>query len=333
MSHILAIETSCDETAAAVIKKTAAKAEILSSVVASQIAIHRKYGGVVPEVAARHHAENIIGVIDAALHKANVALKKIDQIAVTAGPGLLTSLLVGVQTGQALGVALNKPVVAVNHLEGHIVSAFAGMTFAQIKKRLPAVALIASGGHTELLLIKKLGSYRLLGATRDDAAGECFDKVAKLLGLKYPGGPEIAKKAANGNPTAFAAPRPMIDRPGYEFSFSGLKTWALYYQRDHGPLKGKRLNDFCASIEQAIVDVLIKKTTNAATQYKAKSIIIGGGVAANKQLREQLTAATDTPVLIPPLSLCSDNAAMIGLAAALAPRSAKQITVDPNASL
>ncbi len=332
MTYILAIETSCDETAVAVIKKTATGNRIISSVVASQIKIHQKYGGVVPEVAARAHAINIIPVLDEALLQAKINLKKIDELAVTVGPGLLTSLLVGLQTAQAISLALNKPLIGINHLAGHLVAPLAGKSQKWITAHLPAVALIASGGHTEIILIKKIGQYKKLGTTRDDAAGECFDKIAKLLKLPYPGGPQIAKRAALGRDTISDVPRPMLNRIGYEFSFSGLKTWALYYVRDHGLPKGQKLNNFCASIEQAIVDVLVGKTLQAAKQHKVKSIIVGGGVAANSRLRKQLTFLADRPVLISPLELCGDNAAMIGLAAALDYKSEK-LVADPNLSL
>lgn len=332
MTYILAIESSCDETAAAVIKKTATSAKIISSVVASQIAIHQKYGGVVPEVAARAHATNIIPVIDEALLKAKINLKKIDKLAVTVGPGLLTSLLVGLQTAQAISLVLNKPLIGVNHLAGHLLAPLNNKSQKFITAHLPAVALIASGGHTEIILLKKIGQYKKLGTTRDDAAGECFDKIAKLLKLPYPGGPQIAKRAALGRDVITDVPRPMLNRLGYEFSFSGLKTWALYYVRDHGLPRGQKLNDFCASIEQAIVDVLVGKTLKAAEQYKVKSIIVGGGVAANGRLRRQLTSQAKIPVLISPLELCGDNAAMIGLVAALDGRSEK-LVADPNLSL
>ncbi len=323
---ILAIESSCDDTSVALLKIDQGIFEIISEKTASQIDIHQKYGGVVPEVAGRAHAENIMPVIEEVMKNQ----EKPDIIAATTGPGLITGLLVGTEAAKALSYLWDIPFISINHIEGHIHS----VLLDNQKIEFPAIALIVSGGHTELILMKNHGQYELIGKTTDDAAGEAFDKVAKLLGLDYPGGPKISKHAENGNANAIPFPRPMLDKKNFDFSFSGLKTSALYWLRDNklatlrtNPL-GKistwfgqsnqnqiTIDDFCASFEQAIVDVLVKKTFRAAKKYQPKTIIVAGGVSANKKLRKTLKSALDIPVLYPEPKYCMDNAAMIGAAA------------------
>ncbi|MFA5076727.1 MAG: tRNA (adenosine(37)-N6)-threonylcarbamoyltransferase complex transferase subunit TsaD [Patescibacteria group bacterium] len=346
---ILGIETSCDETAAAIleacpersrgVKKSSFK--VRSSVVLSQINIHCRFGGVVPEVAARKHLENVLPVVDQALREAKTNWPKIDAIAVTRGPGLITSLMVGVQTAKTLSYIYNKPLIPINHLEAHILAN--QLTNFDLNKNLPAISLIVSGGHTELILIKKIGRYQIIGQTLDDAAGECFDKVAKILNIGYPGGPIISQLAKNGHAAKYPLPRPMIDQPNFNFSFSGLKTSVLYFVQKNGRPEKKALNDFCASVEQSIVDVLASKTIAAAKKFKAKSITLGGGVAANPKLREQLgqrikTVLPNTKYQIPNTEYCTDNAAMIAVAGyynfkKTSKSSWANVKIDPNLSL
>lgn len=307
----LGIETSCDETAAAVIKEGR---EILSNVVLSQIDIHQKYGGVVPEIASRHHIEAIFPVVQEALQQAAVQLDDIEVIAVTYGPGLVGSLLVGLAAAKALAFATAKPLVGVNHIEGHIYANF--LTGRDI--RTPLVCLTVSGGHTDLLLIPRLGEYEILGRTRDDAAGEAFDKVARVLGLPYPGGPQIEKLARGGNPQAIEFPRGLLDGECLDFSFSGLKTAALNYLNEARQKKQEvPLADFAASFQWAIIDVLTQKLMAAAEAHQVKQVILSGGVAANATFREhveQEAAKRGMELLYPPVHLCTDNAAMIGSA-------------------
>lgn len=309
-NNILAIETSADETSAAVLRKN----KLLSNVISSQISMHRKTGGIVPEVAARAHLPKIIPVIKLALRKAKTNLKDITHIAVTAGPGLVTSLRIGVDTAKTLAYALGVPIIPINHMEGHLLSAFGGKSKTQIPKSkiFPAIGLTVSGGHTMLVLITAIGRYKILGETLDDAAGECFDKVGKILGLPYPGGPAISKLAERGKPN-IPFPRPMIDSKSYNFSFAGLKTAVLYFLRDH-PSAPRA--DIAASVEQAIIDVLVTKTLRAAKEYKVKTILLGGGVSANQKLRKTLKQElTAYNLLLPPSSLTTDNAGMIAIAA------------------
>jgi N6-L-threonylcarbamoyladenine synthase len=306
---ILSIETSCDETAAAVI----IDGKILSNIIASQADLHAKYGGVVPEVAAREHVTAIIPTIDLALKQAKAKLTEINYIAVTEGPGLATSLMVGIDTAKALGLALNIPVLSVNHLEAHIYA-----NFVERKINFPALILIVSGGHTILVEMKKHGLFRIIGETVDDAAGEAFDKTAKMLGLPYPGGPHLSKIAEQGDPKSFNFPRPMINSENFEFSFSGLKTAVLYTIQKRQKLSQKDKADVAAATQQAIVDVLIAKLEKAIQHLKPKTIMLGGGVAANKLLRQEfslLAARYKLNASIPEFQYCTDNAAMIGLAA------------------
>jgi N6-L-threonylcarbamoyladenine synthase len=310
-ARILAIETSCDETAAAVIENGRI---LLGSTVASQMDIHTRYGGVYPEVAARQHVLSILPVIEQTLSQAHLALSDLNAIAATRGPGLAGSLVVGLNAAKGLALGSGLPLVGVNHLEGHIYSAWVyheGETPSP-EPQFPLIALLVSGGHTELNLMDKHLSYKRLGATLDDAAGEAFDKVARLLKLPYPGGPSVQKAAADGNPAAFKFPRSWMEGT-WNFSFSGLKTAVLKETKkfEDKPLP---VADLAASFQAAVVDVLLTKTLKAAREYHVKQIVVGGGVSANKPLRDAFLTQTEFPVNIPRLSLCTDNAAMIGAA-------------------
>jgi N6-L-threonylcarbamoyladenine synthase len=329
MGKILAIETSCDETAAAVVEDGF---RILSNVVASQIDIHRRYGGVFPEVASRQHILAISTVVQDALINARTGWNELEAVAVTYGPGLAGSLLVGVNVAKGIALARSIPLIGVNHLEGHLYSNWldpGGQGYPP-RKKFPALCLIVSGGHTELVLIRHHGNYQVLGRTLDDAAGEAFDKVARLLDLGYPGGPAIQEAAEQGNPAAFKFPRSRLG-DSYNFSFSGLKTAVLrvaqkYTRVDKSEkpankskdLASRRVMpvaDIAASFQMAVVDILVNKTKAAAEQYEVAEVLLAGGVAANALLRQKMMASVACPVLAPPLSLCTDNAAMIGAAA------------------
>ncbi len=319
---ILGIETSCDETSVSVLERKTGCFSVRSHWVSSQVRLHAKYGGVVPEVAARRHVEVIIPIIQAALKEAHTKLNDIDVIAVAAGPGLITALLVGVETARAFAWALHKPLVAVNHLEGHLYANWLpderGHAPPVLNRPFPLLGLIVSGGHTELVLMKKHGQYRILGETLDDAAGEAFDKVAKLMGLGYPGGPALAKLAERGNPNSIHLPRPMLNSPDLNFSFAGLKTAARYYI-DKRKLNAQVRRDLAASFEQAAVDVLVHKTLSAMKKYRVKTFCLAGGVAANLKLRRTLQAEINRrhpqiAYLQPNLKYCTDNASMIAVA-------------------
>lgn len=314
---ILAVESSCDETAAAVVEGL----QVRASVVATQIAVHAKFGGVVPELASRHHLTAVVPVAEEALAKANVRWSELEGLAVTEGPGLVGALLVGVQFMQGVALATGLPLLGVHHMEGHLMSPFLGDDDAEAREFGPHLALSVSGGHTELVLVEGLGRYRVLGNTRDDAAGEAFDKVAKMLGLGYPGGPVIDKLAAEGNPRAIEFPRAMIERASLEFSFSGLKTAvAVHLQQRGQPESREALADVCASVQAAIVEVLVAKTRRARREHGCKLVTVVGGVSANRGLREAMAAAAARDgfkVLAPQLRYCGDNAAMIGAAASL----------------
>ena len=313
-ARILGIETSCDETAAAVLENGRA---LLSSVVATQIEIHAKYGGVFPEVASRQHIRTIYAVVDEALQRAHMTVADIDAIAVTRGPGLPGSLVVGMNAAKGLALGRGLPLIGVNHLEGHIYSAWvhpADMHNPPPAPQFPLLALLVSGGHSELNLVREHLKYQRLGATLDDASGEAFDKVARLLGLPYPGGPSIQKAAEGGNSTAFHFPRARLDGT-WDFSFSGLKTAVLrvvrQFEEENKPLP---VADLAASFQNAVVDVLLTKTLRAAETFGAKEILVAGGVSANKALREAFLSQKKFLVHIPQLSLCTDNAAMIAAA-------------------
>jgi len=326
---ILGIETSCDDTCAALLDIKRGKFDVIKSIVSSQADLHKKYGGVVPEVAARKHVETIIPVIKEVLNSPSFTKegvggrlrgkRKLDAIAIASGPGLVTSLHVGVETAKALSLAWNVPLIKVNHIEGHIYSPLlnVGARHASpLPLKFPAIALIVSGGHTELILMTSHGKYRLLGRTRDDASGEAFDKSAKMLGLSYPGGPEISKRAKKGNPYKYDIPKPMIHEPGFEFSFSGMKNAIRLLIEDLGTDAIHRVSDLSASIEQAIIDVLTHKSLKAVKHYKPKTFILAGGVSANKKLRKTLQHALpkSTQFLAPDMKFCMDNAAMIAAA-------------------
>jgi len=302
---VLGIESSCDETAAAVVKN----GRLLSNVIASQIDIHSPYGGVVPEIASRKHLEVIHPVIRQALNDAGVALPEIEGIAVTCGPGLIGSLLIGLSTAKALAMALDVPMIGVNHLEGHIAAVFVSGDVPSF----PFIALVVSGGHTSVYRVENFRDFRLIGQTRDDAAGEAFDKAAKLLNLGYPGGVVIDRMAKMGNPQAVAFPRAMKDSP--DFSFSGLKTSLLTMLKKRGrDFDQDELPDIAASYQEAIVDTLVEKTVRAAEENAIDQIVVCGGVAANSRLREkfgQAAAEKKMTLFVPPIVLCTDNAAMV----------------------
>ena len=307
---VLGIETACDETAAAVLSDGA---KVLSSVVASQDPIHAPYGGVVPELASRRHVEVILPVIERALSEAGLELRELEGIAVTQGPGLVGSLLVGCSVAKALAYVHALPLVGVNHLEGHIFAAF----LVEPKPSYPFLALVVSGGHTALYLVQEPLSYRVIGQTRDDAAGEAFDKVAKLLGLGYPGGPSIERTARSGDPHAIAFPVAQITDGAPDFSFSGIKTSVSLYVKRHAPLSERIVADVAASFQATVVKMLTAKTVRAATRLGVKRIVLTGGVAANRALRAALQAeaeARGSELYIPPPALCTDNAAMIAAA-------------------
>lgn len=308
---ILGIETSCDETSAGIVEKKGPKLELLSNVVASSLKLHAKTGGIIPEIAAREQIKFIIPVIKQSLKESSIKFADINAIAITYGPGLLGSLLIGVETAKALSFIYNKPLIPVNHLIGHIYA-----NWIQEKKIVfPAIGLIVSGGHTDLILIKNHGNIKWLGGTRDDAAGEAFDKIGRLLGLPYPGGPAIEKMGVNGNPKAFIFPHPMIDSDDFDFSFSGLKTAVLREVQKIEELNDTVVADLSASVQKTVVDLLVKKTLDAIGKYDTKSLLLGGGVSANQKLRDELKSKVSVEVHIPPKNLCTDNGAMIAAAA------------------
>jgi N6-L-threonylcarbamoyladenine synthase len=315
---LLAIETSCDETSAAVVRD----GKILSSIVSSQIKLHAEYGGVVPELAAREHLRNLMPVAQTALDDAGVKPEQLDAVAATQGPGLPTALLIGFKAAQAVAFALRKPFVGVHHHEAHLYSPWIrGKTpVADFSDFQPNVSLIVSGGHTILVLVESALKYRVLGSTMDDAAGECFDKTGKLMGLAYPAGPEIDRLAEQGNPKAFDFPRPLLNDASDDFSFSGLKTSVRYFLRDHPEIlnEAQALYDLCASIQAAIVEVLVKKTIRAARRNRVRCVTASGGVTCNRALRRELARACEREGFVLRLaekSLCTDNAAMIGILA------------------
>lgn len=308
---ILGIESSCDETAAAVVRDGR---EVMSNVINTQIAIHKKFGGVVPEVASRRHIENIDAVIDEALNEANVTFDDIDAIAVTYGPGLVGALLVGVSTAKALAFALKKPLIPVHHIKGHIMANFV----AHKDLEPPFVCLVASGGHSHIVYAKDYTEFEIMGRTRDDAAGEAFDKIARVLGLGYPGGPKIDKLAKEGNPHAVEFPRVRMDKTSLDFSFSGVKTAVINYLHKLNQ-NGEEFSkaDIAASFQNAVTDALCEHTLEAAERKNCKLITLAGGVASNSALREKMTRMAGDKgigVLFPPPVLCTDNAVMIAAA-------------------
>lgn len=320
--RVLGIETSCDETAAAIVERDeSGKGHILSNIVSSQIAEHAPFGGVVPEIAARAHIEILDCLIEEALQEAKLELQDVDAIAATAGPGLIGGLIVGMSTAKALAMAAKKPFIGVNHLEGHALTARLtnGLAF-------PYLLLLVSGGHTQMLLIRGLGDYQRLGTTIDDALGEAFDKTAKLLGLPYPGGPEVERVAKNGDSTRFPLPRPLKGEKRLDFSFSGLKTAVRQAAIEIAPLSTQDVNDLAASFQLAVVDTLKDRISRSLARFKeefpdvkAPTLVVAGGVAANQAIRDvlqQLCVAEGFHFLAPPMKLCTDNAAMIAWAGA-----------------
>ncbi len=307
----LAIESSCDETSVAIIKDGR---EILANEVFTQIQTHRKYGGVVPEIASREHLEAINYVIESAIKESGLGYKDIDLIAVTKGPGLIGALLVGISAAKAMSLALDIPLIGVNHMEGHICANY----LEDRDLEPPFISLVVSGGHTYLVDVKDYTEYNVIGRTRDDAAGESFDKISRSLGLGYPGGPAIQKAAESGNPKAIDFPRAFIDKTTYDFSFSGLKTSVLNYLNSE-KMAGREIvvEDVAASFQEAVLDVLVEKTIRLAKEKDTKKIVLSGGVAANKPLREKLSKRAEeigAKIYFPSIDLCTDNAAMIGSA-------------------
>jgi N6-L-threonylcarbamoyladenine synthase len=335
---VLGVETSCDETAAAVVEDGR---RVLSDVVASQVLTHAPYGGVVPEVASRQHVATIVPVIRRAIADANIAFADLDAVAVTCGPGLVGALLVGVETAKALAFALGKPLVGVNHLAGHLAAAWLDDPSLPGPPPYPHLALLVSGGHTALIRVDGPGQTRLLGATRDDAAGEAFDKVGKLLGLGYPGGVKIDRLAATGDPRAVALPRALPARDDLDFSFSGLKTAVSTLLAKRGTaIEGNEMNDFCASFQAAVVDVLVRKSRRALAREKLGALVVCGGVAANRGLRAGLAEAAREDgfsLFIPPPKRCTDNASMIAAAGTQlhqrGVRAGLDLVVDPGLPL
>jgi N6-L-threonylcarbamoyladenine synthase len=326
--YILAIESSCDETAAAVVKNGR---DVLSNVIYSQIALHTLYGGVVPEIASRKHIEKINIVITDALKEAGMTLDEMDAIGVTYGPGLVGALLVGVAEAKAIAYARHKPLIGVHHIEGHV-----SANFIEHKDlEPPFMCLIVSGGHTHLVVVEDYGKFRILGKTRDDAAGEAFDKVARSIGLGYPGGPKIDAKAKEGNPNAIVFPRARVADAPYDFSFSGLKSAVLNYQ-NHAEMTGETVNtaDLAASFQKAVVDVLVEHTVAAAKEYGFKQVAMAGGVASNSALRQAMKEACEQAgirLYYPSPILCTDNAAMIGAAAYYEYQKGRRSGLDLNA--
>lgn len=341
---ILSIESSCDETAVAILEINKRKFKVLANFVASQINIHKKYGGVVPEVAARKHMENMLPILDKALKQAKLTVKQIDAIAVVYGPGLITSLIVGIETAKTLAMIWNKPLIPVNHVKAHILANYLQGEQGELEDiKYPALCLVVSGGHTSLVLLSDANNFKTIGSTRDDAVGEAFDKAAKIMGLGYPGGPIISKYAVNADPNYYKLPRPMIYSKDFDFSFSGLKTavrneWEKVRFKDE-----EAIRNMCAAFQQASIDVLVAKTLRAAEQYQVKSLLLGGGVAANKELRRQLSEQVAEKIphikfFQPDLHLTTDNALMVAVAAYFQAQhglkkfseSWRNVRVDPN---
>ena len=341
---VLGIESSCDETAVALMEEVPGQVQpaLLSSVISTQIPLHRLYGGVIPELASRNHSANLPVVLQEALEKAGRNVQEVDVFASTAGPGLVAALLVGNTAAKALALAARKPFIAVNHLEGHMLSPF----ITRAEGLTPHLSLVVSGGHSLLVDVRGASDYTLLGRSRDDAAGEAFDKVAKMLALPYPGGPEIDKLANEGDPARFAFPRPMMHEDHLDFSFSGLKTAVLYTlpkltpSGDPHDLDRQTMCDLCAGVRQAIIDVLLHKAMKALKKTRHKVLAVSGGVSCNSALRAQLKAACERrriELVLPPNSLTTDNAAMIAFAGLLRARhgdfSPLDTPVDPNMKL
>lgn len=307
---VLGIESSCDETAASVVRDGRVA---LSDVVSSQVEVHKRWGGVVPELASRNHVLQVLPVVDEALERANVSLADLDAIAVTTGPGLIGALLVGLQAAKAIAWTAGKPLVGVNHLEGHLLA----IRLLEDAPEPPFLGLVVSGGHTSLYAVESFGSYKLLGSTRDDAAGEAYDKVAKMVGLPYPGGVHIDRLAAEGDKKAIRFPRAHVKGGELDFSFSGLKTSVLTHLQKHPAPQGQELADLCASFQEAVADPLTRKAMKAAKQVGLKRLVLCGGVAANSRLRAlaaERARDAHLDLFLPPVRLCTDNGAMIAVA-------------------
>lgn len=325
---ILGIESSCDETAAAVVR---GGSEIISSVVASQIESHKRFGGVVPEIASRHHVESVTLVVEESLEKAGVTMEDIDGIAITEGPGLVGSLLIGISAAKALAFAHGKPLIPVHHIAGHIYS----NRFVE-EFKFPLLALVVSGGHTEIVVMYEHGKYEVIGETLDDAVGEAYDKVARVLDLPYPGGPNIDKLAQTGEDT-MNLPRIWLEKDSYDFSFSGLKS-AVINAVHNSNQRGEKIRpeNLSASFQASVVEVLVGKTLRAANEFEVKQVIVAGGVAANSGLRNALSSEfekkTEVELILPPLSLCGDNAAMIAAAGDVVYKQGKRAGLDLNAN-
>jgi N6-L-threonylcarbamoyladenine synthase len=324
---IMGIETSCDETAVAIIKNGR---EIVANVVASQIESHKRFGGVVPEIASRHHVEQITIVLEEAMNQAGISFQELDAIAVTEGPGLVGALLIGVNAAKALAFAHNLPLVPVHHIAGHI---YANRLVTEME--FPLMALVVSGGHTELVYMKEHGHFEVIGETRDDAAGEAYDKVARTLNMPYPGGPHVDRLAQEGNPT-IVLPRAWLEEGSYDFSFSGLKS-AVINTVHNAEQRGEVIQpeDLAASFQASVVEVLVKKAERAVAEYGVKQLLLAGGVAANKGLRTALVetfATNNVELVIPPLSLCTDNAAMIAAAGTVMFEKGKRAELSLNAN-
>ncbi len=331
--RVLGLETSCDETAASVIEVTDGRAHALSDVVHSQVRMHALYGGVVPELASRDHLARVLPVVDEALREAKTTVDAIDLFAVTSGPGLVGALLVGVQVGKALAWARQRPVIGVNHLTGHALA----IHLSESPPEFPYVALVASGGHTALYEVASSSETRALGHTLDDAAGEAFDKVGKMIGLDYPAGAAIDRLARTGDPARFKFPRALKMRSSLDFSFSGVKTAVLHHLQKHGRPEGPELADLCASFQEAVCDSLVTKTLRAAFATGLQRVVLGGGVAANSRLRALMTergAKEGLNVYVPALRLCTDNGAMIALAGyhAFSHRGGDLLTLNADAA-
>lgn len=309
--YILGIESSCDECSAAIVND----GQILSHIIASQIPLHSKYGGVVPELASRAHIIDIITVLRQAFEEAGLSHEMIDGVAVTQGPGLIGSLLVGLEAAKAFAYAHNKPLVGVHHTEGHLLAPFLGTAEGMAQAQFPFMGLVVSGGHTNLIAVTEIGQYRMIGKTIDDAAGEALDKIGKMLDLPYPGGVSIDRISRDGDPTRYHFPRALPQTDNFDFSFSGLKTSVMTQLRRLGAMpKDQDLADLCASALEAVVDSLAKKSIRSAQSIGATTLVVSGGVSANRRLRERLAAdclAANIALSIPPTKLCTDNAAMI----------------------
>lgn len=325
-TFVLGIETSCDETAVAIVKNGT---EIVANIVSSQIESHKRFGGVVPEIASRHHVEQVTFVLEEALVQADMTMDEVDCVAVTEGPGLVGALLIGVNAAKALAFAHNKPLVGVHHIAGHI---YANRLVKEMK--FPLLSLVVSGGHTELVFMKEHGSFQVIGETRDDAAGEAYDKVARTLSLPYPGGPHIDRLAHEGEPS-LDLPRAWLEEGSYDFSFSGLKS-AVINTLHNAKQKGVTIHpqDLAASFQASVIDVLVTKTVKAVKEYGVEQVLLAGGVAANKGLRsvlQEVFEEVEAELIIPPLSLCTDNAAMIAAAGTVLFEQGKRGSMDMNA--